>query len=134
MDLEKLIGFFVNTLILRIDENDALQPINGLIQTVNQKITRGQDYQELPFEKLVEELQPTRDSGRSPLFQVMVTYFNNHDNGVNLGGSEIALVDFEYPIAKFDLSFDFNELPDGNLAVTVEFATDLFRKEEEGLV
>ena len=128
-DLEKLIGFFVNTLILRVDENDSDKSVSNLLKIVNEKINQAQDHQQLPFEKLVEELQPNRDTGRSPLFQVMVTYFNNHNSGLSFGDSDISISDFEYPIAKFDLSFDFNELPNGNLIVTIEYATDLFRKE-----
>lgn len=128
-DLEHLIGFFVNTLILRVDLDSPDESVELILKKVNDYILTAQDHQQLPFEKLIEGLQPKRDPSRSPVFQAMVTYFNNNASNLQLGDSEISLSDFEYQIAKFDLSFDFNDLPQGDLIITIEYATDLFRRE-----
>ncbi|MGB3466255.1 MAG: amino acid adenylation domain-containing protein, partial [Cyclobacteriaceae bacterium] len=128
-DIRNLIGFFVNTLILRVQDYDKQNDVTDLLKKIHATMVANQDHQQLPFEKLVEELQPQRDPGRSPIFQTMVTYLNNSQTALDMAGAAIALSDYSYHISKFDLSFDFNESAEGELAIAIEYSTDLFRKE-----
>src|SRR5690606_21601695 len=74
-DLENIIGFFVNTLVMRVNPADEPDPsLDALLDDVHRTIVDGQDHQNLPIEKVLEFLQPERDLGRSPIFQVLINY------------------------------------------------------------
>jgi amino acid adenylation domain-containing protein/non-ribosomal peptide synthase protein (TIGR01720 family) len=119
-ELEGLIGFFVNTLVFRT--NLAGNPsFLDLLARVRQTAVDAYDHQELPFEKLVEELHPERDLSRNPLFQVCFQLFNVH--GLNEDVFQPYTV--QSGIAKFDLRLDLLLLEKG-LNGFVEYSTDLF--------
>ena len=124
-ELEPLIGFFVNTLVLRTDLSG--QPtFRELLGRVRRVSLEAYDHQDLPFEKLVEELNPERDLSRHPLFQVMFQLLES-------AGGELALPDLEVsPLAsvsdrvRFDLEMHLRMQSEGNLRGTVVYSTDLF--------
>lgn len=123
-ELEPLIGFFVNTLVLRTDlsGDPSFRELLGRVRDVTLGAFAHQD---VPFEKLVEELQPERDTSRTPLFQVMFSLQNAPLPPMRMGDVEISLLDDETEVSPFDLSFDVMERADG-LLCTAEYNTDLF--------
>ncbi|MDZ4343688.1 MAG: amino acid adenylation domain-containing protein [Candidatus Binatia bacterium] len=124
LEVEKLIGFFVNTLVLRADcSNDPT--FRELLDRVKQKAVDAYAHQEVPFEKLVEELQPERNIGGSPLFQVTFQLQNTPRSSIDLPGLTLSPVEAASGTAKFDLSLSMREEPDG-LKATLEYNTDLF--------
>ena len=123
--LEGLVGFFVNTLPLRA----KVSPREGFRAAVaREKVVAlaAFDHQELPFDRIVEELKLPRDPARNPVFQAMVTLQNARMEPVALGGVEIAPLAPEYHTAKFDLTLDHYEEDDGGVRMEAEYATDLF--------
>ena len=124
-ETENLIGFFVNTLVLRTKINPS-SSFRELLEQVREKTVGAYDHQDVPFEKLVEELQPDRTLSHHPLFQVL---FALQDAGeLNLTGLELTWMDTQNDIAKFDLSFYINETDTG-LYSWFEYDTDLFERE-----
>lgn len=123
-ELEPLIGFFVNTLVLRTDLSGD-PTFRELLGRVREVTLGAFAHQDVPFEKLVEELQPERDTSRTPLFQVMFSLQNAPLPPLRMGDIEISLLDDETEVSPFDLSFDVIERADG-LLCTLEYNTDLF--------
>ncbi|MCP4699154.1 MAG: AMP-binding protein, partial [Gammaproteobacteria bacterium] len=124
---EDIIGFFVNTLVLR----SQIQPQSGFIELLRETrktCLEAYAHQDIPFEMLVEQLQPTRGLSHSPLFQVMLVLQNNDPLELTLPGLEITALAPDYPIAKFDLTLNVEE-QNGGLYCLWEYATDLFRPE-----
>ncbi|GIG56508.1 hypothetical protein Lfu02_08800 [Longispora fulva] len=118
--LDDLVGFFVNTVVLREDVSG--DPTMGeLVARVRETNLAAFDHQDVPFEAVVEACNPTRSTSRNPLFQVMLSYRNPVGDDFALAGLETAFVDFETGTAKFDLAFTFS---DGD--AYVEYRTDLF--------
>jgi amino acid adenylation domain-containing protein len=126
-ETEPLIGFFVNTLVIRakLHENPTFLE---LLESVKQMTLDAQEYQDLPFEKLVEELQPERSLSYSPIFQVMFEIENTPTGGFELPGLQIAPLDLENINAKFDLTLSIQESESG-LECGWEYKTDLFDRE-----
>ena len=128
--LEDLVGFFVNTLVLRTDTSGD-PGFAGLLERVRGVDLAAFAHQDLPFERLVEVLNPGRSLARNPLFQVMVSVSEAHGMVLRLPGPRCAPEPLDPGIAKFDLSFDLVETrtaggaPDG-MAGELEFAADLF--------
>ena len=123
-DTESLIGFFVNTLVLR--SNLAGNPsFAELLAIVRETALEAYTHQDMPFEKLVEELNPERDLGHSPLFQVMFILQNAGDYSLELEGINAVWLRPETQIAKFDLSLTMIER-DGALHAAFNYNTDLF--------
>ncbi|WP_259648425.1 condensation domain-containing protein, partial [Pseudomonas savastanoi] len=125
-ELEGLIGFFINTQVLRV-QVDEQQSFAQLLDQVKQVVTGAQSHQELPFEHLVDALAPERNLGHNPLFQFKI---NQHvlaaeDSGQRVSGLTVD----EFPIgssdARFDLAFDFTDTP-GGIRGYFTYATDLF--------
>ncbi|HYX24954.1 MAG TPA: amino acid adenylation domain-containing protein, partial [Thermoanaerobaculia bacterium] len=123
-ELEGLIGFFVNTLVLRVD--GAGEPgFRELLARVRETSLGAFAHQELPFEKVVEELQPQRDLSRSPLFQVMFALQNAPAETTELPGLVLRPFHSEKTTSKFDLTFSLSDTGAG-LAGGIEFNLDLF--------
>ncbi|MGX5725422.1 non-ribosomal peptide synthase/polyketide synthase [Metapseudomonas otitidis] len=130
-ETERLLGFFVNTQVLRAQvENDA--SFIDLLQQTRQAALAAQAHQDLPFEQLVDALQPERSLSHSPLFQVM---FNYQVSAGEVGGLAAVLpglrvepVHWAMPTTQFDLSLDCTEHPRG-LSASLIYATDLFDAE-----
>ncbi|HZI09664.1 MAG TPA: amino acid adenylation domain-containing protein, partial [Myxococcus sp.] len=123
-ETEGLIGFFVNTLVLRA-RLDPRASFLSLLEQVKATALAAYEHQDVPFERLVEELRPERSLSHSPLFQVMFTLQNTPLGGVELPGLRLRLGETASPIAKFDLSLTLLREPDG-FAGTLEYNTDLF--------
>ncbi|MFI1016710.1 amino acid adenylation domain-containing protein [Streptomyces sp. NPDC020965] len=124
--LEGLVGFFLNTLVLRTDTSGD-PAFRDLLARVRESDLAAFDHQDVPFEKLVEAVNPARSLARHPLFQVMVVYLAAGGDDVGLPGLRGAREDVGQTTAKFDLSFDFVERPGGGGADGVlEYSTDLF--------
>ena len=123
-ELEELIGFFVNTLVLRGD----LRPddvFTELLSRLRETTLDAFAHQDLPFERLVEDLQPERDLSRPPLVQVLFVLLNTPLEPLELPDLRLTPFDFDPGTAKFDLSLSLMEV-DGALAGTFEYNTDLF--------
>lgn len=126
-EIEGLIGCFTNTLVLRSDF--AGNPtFRTLLHRVRTTVLDGLAHQELPFEKLVEELQPERDLSRTPLFQVLFVFNNTALNFDQFGAVQATPVDFPSSIARFDLTLSVMELASG-LQAHLTYNTDLFDAE-----
>ncbi len=125
-EIERIIGFFVNTLVLRTDlSGDPL--FTELLKRVKEVALGAFAHQDFPFEKLVEELQPDRDSSRTPLFQVMFTYQAvGGQEARELPDLKISNLDFQRGVSTFDLTFVITESPE-RLRLTIEFNNYLFR-------
>ncbi|MFF5924379.1 amino acid adenylation domain-containing protein, partial [Streptomyces flavochromogenes] len=130
--LDDLVGFFVNTLVLRTDVggDPTFREVLGRVRETDLSAWAHQD---LPFDRLVEVLNPERSASRHPLFQVMLTVGDTAVGAPGLGDLRAEFVAPELRIAKFDLTFAFGERrtadgsPDG-LDITVEYATDLYER------
>ncbi|MES2475359.1 MAG: amino acid adenylation domain-containing protein [Verrucomicrobiota bacterium] len=123
-ELEPIIGTFINSVILRTDL--AGDPTFGdLVGRVRETVTDALAHQELPFEQLVQALQPRRDAGRNPLFQINVTHQRDFVKPVNFGGARLAAIPSRSPGAIFDLHFFMVERADG-WRISCDFARDLF--------
>ncbi|WP_444546339.1 amino acid adenylation domain-containing protein [Archangium lansingense] len=123
-ETEGLIGFFVNTLVLRTRlEGEAT--FRELLGQVREVTLGAYAHQDVPFEKLVEELKPKRDMSRSPLFQVMFVLQNAPVTGVKLKGLRLEAVEAEGKTSKFDLTLGMEETEQG-LRGGMEFNSDLY--------
>ncbi|MDT0454754.1 non-ribosomal peptide synthase/polyketide synthase [Streptomyces sp. DSM 41527] len=123
-ELEHLVGMFVNTLVLRSRVPGDL-PFTALLSEVRTTVLDAFAHQDVPFEQLVDVLQPERDTSRTPLFQVMVALHNLGGEAPRLPGLDVETVQPPGRHAAFDLGFDFVER-DGGLTGYVEYNTDLF--------
>ncbi|WP_429384598.1 amino acid adenylation domain-containing protein [Mucilaginibacter sp. UYCu711] len=127
-ELEKLIGFFVNTLALRTQVAGELS-FTGLLQAVKATTLEAYSHQDVPFEKVVETVVKERDSNRSPLFQVMLVLQNTPDTPqLALGDLILSGEAYEQTLVKFDLTFFISETSQG-LQGTVQYSTDLYKVE-----
>jgi amino acid adenylation domain-containing protein/non-ribosomal peptide synthase protein (TIGR01720 family) len=123
-EIEGLIGFFVNTLVLRSDLS-ADPSFRELLAQVRETALEAYAHQDLPFERLVEELAPARDLSRTPLFQVVFALQNARVDELKLAGLELSPIPLEAGTAKFDLTLEVSEGAE-ELACAFEFNTDLF--------
>jgi len=121
---EGLIGFFINTLVMRA--NLAGDPtFQELLEQVRETALEAYAHQDLPFEKLVAELQPERDLSRQALFQVMFVMLNMPMQNLELSGIGVESLDLERVQSKFDMTLSVYETESG-LRGWIEYATDLF--------
>ncbi|WP_122602656.1 non-ribosomal peptide synthetase [Pseudomonas viridiflava] len=124
-ETEGMIGFFVNTQVLRAGF-DLHTTFNELLQQVKQTALQAQAHQELPFEQLVEALQPQRSLSHSPLFQVMFNHQNQASAEVRgVAGLQVETVELDSYPAQFDLTLNTAE-HDGGLSAGMTYATELF--------
>ena len=123
-EIEGLIGFFVNTLVLR--SNLSGNPtFKELLAQVREMALGAYAHQDLPFEKLVEELQPERSLSHSPLFQVMFVLQNARSTAAKFEGLRANPVPIGAETAKFDLTLSMGETEEG-LRGSLQYSTDLF--------
>ncbi len=133
-ELAGLIGLFVNTLVLRTDLSGA-PPFIEVVRRVREQTLDALDHQELPFERLVEEVAPVRDLSRSPLFQVMFVMQNTREpvlqaleqQALQAEPGDLRRIHWavEGVEAKFDLTLTAAEQPNG-IRLTLEYSTDIF--------
>ncbi len=123
-ELKELIGFFVNTVVLRTDLSGD-PSFRELLTKVRKAAWGAYIHQDLPFQMLVEELHPQRDPSRHPLVQVMFILQNAPNADLQLDGVAVEVLPFDTGTAKFDLTFEFSQTSQG-LSVAVEYASDLF--------
>ncbi|MFP3986556.1 amino acid adenylation domain-containing protein [Streptomyces sp. E11-3] len=131
--LDELVGFFVNTLVLRTDLSGD-PSFTELLARVRDTDLAAFSHADVPFESVVEQVNPTRSLARNPLFQVMVGYHNRTGEELQLPGLGLEYVPYRINSAKFDLVFSFTEQvaadeDAGTLACRLEFATELFDQE-----
>ncbi|MCP4403283.1 MAG: amino acid adenylation domain-containing protein, partial [bacterium] len=124
---EDLIGFFVNTLALRAQLNGE-QTFSELLTQVRQTALEAYSRQDIPFEYLVEQLNPVRRLSHSPVFQVMFVFQNAPQEALKLSGVTLSFLETEQTTAKFDLTLSVAE-QDDVLVCDWEYNTDLFRLE-----
>ncbi|WNN92284.1 non-ribosomal peptide synthetase [Gloeocapsopsis dulcis] len=125
-EIEGLIGFFVNTLVLRT--NLAGNPrFEELLKRVREVALGAYAHQDLPFELLVEQLQPQRDLSYTPLFQVMFVLQNAPMSALELPGLTLSPVESESNTSKFDLTLYLSETESG-IVGNLEYNTDLFQE------
>ncbi|MFI7099489.1 amino acid adenylation domain-containing protein [Streptomyces sp. NPDC050161] len=123
--LEDLVGFFANTLVLRTDTSGD-PGFAELLARVRAGDLAAFDHQDVPFERLVEELRPTRSPARHPLFQVMLSYGAGRPDP-RLPGISARPVRVHNGSAKFDLTLSLSDTPGGDgIEGFLEYATDLF--------
>ena len=108
-ELEELVGFFVNTLVLRTDLSGD-PTFSELMERVRRFALEAYSHQEVPFERLVEAVQPERSQSRHPLFQVALTLQNTPAASLKLALLSTQLEVPEFNVAKFDLAFGFSEI------------------------
>jgi amino acid adenylation domain-containing protein len=126
-ELEGLIGFFVNTLALRTDLSDN-PTFNELLSRVSKGTQGAYDHQEMPFEVLVEELQPERDLSRNPIFQVCFSYQNETVPAMTIAGLTLTPVEIDSGTARFDMELQLWKAED-SIRGFIEYSTELFKKD-----
>ncbi len=124
LEIEGLIGFFVNTLVLRTDLSDN-PSFRDLLRRVREVCLGAYAHQDLPFERLVEELHPARDLSRNPLFQVMFVLQNAPLQAVELPGLSLSPIEVDTSTTHFDLTLHIVDTEQG-LVGTLAYNTDLF--------
>jgi len=123
-ELENLVGFFVNTVVLR-SQVLAAQPFTEFLAQVRETVLEAFAHDEAPFDRVVEQLAPVRDPSRTPLVQAVVVLQSAMVPEGSGAGLRVRGYDLPRPAARYDLVLEF--LPrDGGLNLTVEYSTDLF--------
>jgi acyl carrier protein len=125
-ETEKLIGFFVNQLALRTRLSPSLN-FEELLRRVREVTLEAFARQDLPFEKLVEALNPDRDESHTPLFQVKMTLQNASDEQVSLPGLTLSSLGTAISATKHDLLLDLIDTKDG-IGASLQYNTDLFEE------
>ncbi|MFK0173923.1 amino acid adenylation domain-containing protein [Streptomyces sp. NPDC090306] len=124
--LDRLVGFFVNTLVLRTDTGGD-PGFDELLRRVRGVDLAAYDHQDVPFDQVVEHLNPDRGLSRHPFFQVMLVLQNGSREGLDLGAAHGVLTPVANPTAKFDLSVGLTADEDG-LHGGIEFDGDVFER------
>lgn len=127
LETEALLGYFVNTLVMR-NHIDPAQPFSAFLQQVSQTATQAYQHQDLPFDHLLELLQVERKNARSPLFQILFV-MNNAAGNARLSLPGVTLSSYEKPLdkARFDLTLRVTEMKaEGQIRCDIEFNTQLF--------
>ncbi|ATQ77349.1 non-ribosomal peptide synthetase [Massilia violaceinigra] len=124
VELEPLIGFFANTLALRLDLSGG-PSVGALLAQARECVLEGQSHQDVPFEQVVEALKPQRTLSHSPIFQLMFAWQNTPQAAASLDGVDTEEIILEHPSATVDLSLDLEEC-DGAIVGWMTFASALF--------
>jgi len=127
VEIENLIGFFANTLALRI-EGKLEERFVDLLASVKTMALAAYEHQDVPFEQIVDHLDITRDLSRNPVFQVMFAFQKLADKAIQLQGLNVKHLELNYHVSKFDLTLWVQEGYEGEegLRLGFEYATDLF--------
>ncbi|MGJ7611902.1 MULTISPECIES: amino acid adenylation domain-containing protein [unclassified Variovorax] len=129
IEAESVIGFFVNTLVLR-NRLGARMRLSDVVKQAREAVLGAQTHQDLPFDQLVEALQPQRSLGQSPLFQVMFNHLvEDYRALAQLPGLEVAHHALPDGEAQFELVLEARETPEGRLTVGFVYAAELFDRE-----
>nr|VFJ73104.1 MAG: HAD-superfamily phosphatase, subfamily IIIC/FkbH-like domain-containing protein/non-ribosomal peptide synthase domain TIGR01720/amino acid adenylation domain-containing protein [Candidatus Kentron sp. FW] len=123
---ESIMGLFINTLALRLDLTGN-PTFEALLEQAKDASLQAHAHQDIPFEHLMDVLQPARNLAHAPIFQVMFVLQNAPLPDLELPGLSLSLLDTESVTAKFDLTLEFREM-DGELTGRLEYATDLFER------
>jgi amino acid adenylation domain-containing protein len=123
-EVEELIGFFLNTLVMRADLSGD-PSFRTLLGRVRETVLEAHAHQDVPFEKLVEEIQPRRDLSHTPLFQVMFILQNTPRAELALPGLQLSMMKTESVTSKFDLTLMMSEAGRA-LSASFEYNTDLY--------
>lgn len=123
-EIESLIGFFINAVVLRLDLTHT-PSFHEYLRRVRQIMLTGLDHQNLPFEKLVEVLQPQRDLSRQPLYQIMVAPQGSPLDTLNLPDIDARAIQMHSGMSKFDMTLYLEETAHG-VNAALEYSTDLF--------
>ncbi|MCX4097894.1 non-ribosomal peptide synthetase, partial [Nocardia sp. alder85J] len=123
--LDDLVGMFVNTLVLRA-RVDSGASFAELLAQVREQDLRAFAHADLPFERLVEVLNPARSQARHPLFQVMLSFQNLGRTALELPGLAVTALDIDQPAAKFDLQLTLSETDGSGMSGELVYAADLF--------
>jgi Condensation domain len=123
-ETEALLGFFINQLVFRVDASGD-PAWSALLERVRETAAGAFAHQDVPFERLVEELRPQRSLARNPLFQVMFGLYNVPEARAELGGLEIRPFEIEERAAVFDLSLYLAETAEG-LSAMLRYDADLY--------
>ena len=123
-EIEGLIGFFINNLVMRTDVSGDPR-VGELLARVKGVALEAYDHQDLPFDKLVEELHPDRDHARNPIFQVALDVQNAARKELRLSGLALTPIETEVKVARFDLEIHVWESAE-QLAAVFDYNTDLF--------
>ncbi|MGH9333361.1 MAG: AMP-binding protein, partial [Vicinamibacteria bacterium] len=123
-ELERLIGLFINSVVLRIDLSGD-PSFRELLEQVRRTTLEAYAHQDLPFERLVEELEPDRDLGRNPLFQVMLVMHTTPRAKPSLEGAAIEPMPLVPERSRFDLTLSLLEA-EGEIGGVIEYSSDLF--------
>ncbi|GAB6261968.1 non-ribosomal peptide synthase/polyketide synthase [Photobacterium sp. R1] len=124
LEVEPLVGFFVSTLALHIDLRDD-PTLSALLTRVRQSVLAARENSDLPFEQVVEVINPPRQLDRTPLFQVMLSWQEGSVRDISLPELAVAEAGLAYDIAKFDLTLELREA-DNQITGALNYATALF--------
>lgn len=127
-ELENVVGLFVNTLVLRLQLNETMA-FSELIAHVRNTLLDVFDNQDVPFERLVEELHPPQELSRSPIFQSMVSYHQPALSERRYGELEVSPIELSANASRFDLTFFLSQQQD-SVRLSLEYNTDLFAESE----
>lgn len=121
---ENLIGFFLNTIVLRTNFTEELS-FNQHLTGMTQQALKALSHQDLPFDMLVDDLKPKRDPSYNPIFQTMFVYQNSSAHQATLGNLELDPIQIDANVAKFDLTV-FARLDADHIQLGIEYDTALF--------
>ena len=127
-EMEGLIGFFVNTLVMRTDLGGN-PSFRELIRREREVALGAYAHQEVPFEKLVEEINPERDLSRSPLFQVMMALQNTRQEELEIGGLKVSGIGEETGSGEIRSDAESDGRRRGDLAGALKYSLDLYEGE-----
>ncbi|MFE6926393.1 AMP-binding protein, partial [Nocardia sp. NPDC057663] len=127
--LSELVGFFVNTWVLRVDISRDLR-FDEVVERVREKALGAYENQDLPFERLIEMLNPVRTTAHHPVFQVMFALQNNDSAEFAMPGVDVSAMQAVTGTSRFDVTFILSEVfaEEAGYAGFIEYSTDLFER------
>lgn len=130
-ELENQVGFYSNTIVLRSTVKGS-DSFSQLLLKLYKVILEGYEHQYYPFDLLVDELNLERDMNRNPLFDVMISFYDDLDNNevTQKWESTEEIITIAGGVNKFDLTYTFNRMDNGGLYVNINYNTSLFKKEK----